>query len=70
MYNRIPIQSAIKQDGDQGKAIQVIDLGIDTTVTGNYPSRNSGWERSNTGSNAWSTGGRERRGRWNLVRVR
>jgi len=69
MYNRVPIQSPIEQDGDQGKAIQVIDLGVDTTGTRNYPSRNSEWERSITGSKAWSTGGRERRGRRNLVRV-
>jgi hypothetical protein len=30
MYNRIPTQSANEQDGDQGKAIQATDLGVDT----------------------------------------
>jgi len=70
VYNSIPIQSAIEQDGNQGKAIQVISLGVDTTGTRNYPSRESGWERSNAGCNTWSASGRERRGRRDLVRIR
>ena len=70
MYNRIPIKSPIEQDGDQGKAIQVTGLGVDTTGTRNYVGRNSGWEGSITGSKAWSADSRERRGRRNLVWVR
>jgi len=57
VYNCIPIQSAIEQDGNQGKPIQVINLGVDTTGTRDYPSRKPGWERSDTGRNARSTNG-------------
>ena len=70
MYNCIPIQSAIEQDGYEGKAIQVINVGVDTAGTRNYPSRKPGWERSDTGRNAWSANGRERRGCRDLIRIR
>ena len=70
MYNCIPIQSTIEQDGNQGKAIQVVNVGVDTAGTRNYPSRKPRWERSDTGRNARSASGRERRGCWDLIRIR
>jgi len=57
VYNCIPIQSAIEQDGNQSKTIQVVNLRVDTAGTRNYPSRKPGWERSDTGRNARSASG-------------
>ena len=69
MHNRIPIQSAIEQDGNQGKPIQVVSLWVDTAGARNYPSRKPGWERSDAGSDTWSASARERCGRRNLIRI-
>ena len=67
MHNCIPVQSAIEQDGDQGKTVQVINIGVDTAGTRNYPSGKPRRERSNTGGNAWSASGRERCSCWDLI---